>query len=175
MQKKTIFRCHSPINIRPYLSLSLGENLGEYIARPIIPHQVSKETYFWDLAREVKDKLNQVITEGKLFDDIFIAAEIISIDAQINDKILDMLNKFTMDIGITNLGVLNIPRRLGQLHIEEVYLMSSGVKKLPLLIGVATIGGKMCLIFRYIECIISCPNAHNIKERFMQQILTFID
>ncbi|MFM2064487.1 MAG: hypothetical protein RLZZ507_4158 [Cyanobacteriota bacterium] len=171
----TIFRCHSPINIRKYLNIKIDENLGEYITRPIIQHQVSKDTDFWDLAREVKHKLNQVITEGKLFNDVFMVREIISNDAQTNVNILNLLDNLVMDIAITNLGILNIPQQFGHLQIEEVYVMATAPKTLPLLIGVATIGGKMCLIGRYIESIIPSENAQNIKERFMQQLLTFID
>ncbi|MBD2293612.1 hypothetical protein H6G06_08950 [Anabaena sphaerica FACHB-251] len=123
----------------------------------------------------MKHKLNQVITEGKLFNDVFMAREIISNDSQPNVKILSLLDNLMMDIAITNLGILNIPQQFGQLQIEEVYVMATAPKTLPLLIGVATIGGKMCLICRYIESIIPSENAHNIKERFMQQLLTFIN
>lgn len=56
-----ILKCHTPVNIRKYLTITVGENLGEYITRPVTAHRLSQKTNFWDLAREVKYKLNQFI------------------------------------------------------------------------------------------------------------------
>ncbi|RUT02201.1 hypothetical protein DSM106972_062760 [Dulcicalothrix desertica PCC 7102] len=163
-------RCHTPLNIRNHLTIPVNENLGEYIARPIIAHRLSQKTDFWDLAREVKYKLNQFIADGKLFDNVLKARALLSSNFNTSGSSVDTRSKVEIDIAITNLGNLNIKQQFGKLQLQELYLMATGRKSLPLFIGVATLKQNMCFICRYEESLIPGANAHNIKNIAMEQL-----
>ncbi|WP_226890063.1 phthiocerol/phthiodiolone dimycocerosyl transferase family protein [Nostoc sp. MG11] len=171
-QEEIILRCHTPVNIRNYLTIHVGENLGEYITRPVTAHRLSQKTDFWDLAREVKYKLNQVVAEGKLFDDVLKARALLSSNSKKGEETSDARDIGGIDIVITNLGNLNIKQQFGKLQLQEFYLMATGTKSLPLFIGVATLQEKMCFICRYQESLVPGTNAYNIKNIAMEQLLT---
>jgi NRPS condensation-like uncharacterized protein len=165
-----ILKCHTPVNIRNYLTIHVGENLGEYITRPVTAHQLSQKTDFWDLAREVKYKLNQVVAEGRLFDNVLKARAFFSSNSNKGGEASDARNKGSKDIAITNLGNLNIKQLFGKLQLQELYLMATGSKSLPLLIGVATLKDKMCFLCRYQESLVPSANVYNIKNTAMEQL-----
>jgi NRPS condensation-like uncharacterized protein len=167
-----ILKCHTPVNIRNYLTIHVGENLGEYITRPVTAHQLSQKTDFWDLAREVKYKLNQVVAEGRLFDNVLKARAFFSSNSNKGGEASDARNKGSKDIAITNLGNLNIKQLFGKLQLQELYLMATGSKSLPLLIGVATLKDKMCFLCRYQESLVPSANVYNIKNTAMEQLET---
>jgi len=48
--------------------------------------------------------------------------------------------------------------------------MATGIKFLPLLIAVATLKNKMCLICRYQESLVPAANAYNIKNTAMEKL-----
>ncbi len=165
-----ILKCHTPVNIRNYLTIHVGENLGEYITRPVTAHQLSQKTDFWDLAREVKYKLNQVVAEGRLFDNVLKARAFFSSNSNKGGEASDARNKGSKDIAITNVGNLNIKQLFGKLQLQELYLMATGSKSLPLLIGVATLKDKMCFLCRYQESLVPSANVYNIKNTAMEQL-----
>ncbi len=167
-----ILKCHTPVNIRKYLTIDVGENLGEYITRPVTAHRLNLYTDFWDLAREVKYKLNQLVADGKLFDDVFKARALLSSNSNKVGETSDARDIGGIDIAITNLGNLNIKQQFGKLQLQELYLMATGAKSLPLLIGVATLKNKMCFICRYQESLVPGANVYNIKNTAMEQLLT---
>ncbi|MBE9035660.1 hypothetical protein IQ246_11175 [aff. Roholtiella sp. LEGE 12411] len=171
-----ILRCQTPVNIRNYLTIPVNENLGEYIARPATAHRLSQKTDFWDLAREVKYKLNQVVADGKLFDDVLKARALLSSNSNKGGETSDFRKLGEIiDITITNLGNLNIKQQFGKIQLQELYLMATGSKSLPLLIGVATLKDKMCFICRYQESLVPDANAYNIKNTAMEQLLTAVE
>jgi NRPS condensation-like uncharacterized protein len=167
-----ILRCHTPVNIRKYLTIPVGENLGEYITRPVTAHRLSQKSNFWDLAREVKYKLNQMIVDGKLFDDVLKARALLPSNSNQCGETPDARDLGGMDIAITNLGKLNIKQQFGKLQLQELYLMATGPKSLPLLIGVATLQEKMCFTCRYQTSLLPDAIAYNIKNQAMEQLLT---
>lgn len=169
-----ILKCHTPVNIREYLTVNVGENLGEYITRLVTAHHLNQKTNFWDLAREVKYKLNQVIADRRIFDDVLKARALLSNNSNQDKNTLDARDIGGIDIAITNLGNLNIKQTFGKLQLQELYLMATGAKTLPLFIGVATLQEKMCFICRYQESLVPSVNVYNIKNKAMEQLLTSI-
>jgi NRPS condensation-like uncharacterized protein len=169
-----ILKCLTPINLRNYLTIDVGENLGEYITRSITAHRLSQNTDFWNLAREVKYKLNQLVADRKLFDDVFKARALLSSNSNKGGEILDTRHIAGIDTVITNLGNLNIRQQFGKLQLQEFYFAATGLKSLPLLIGVATLKDKMCFICRYQESLVPGANFYNIKNTAMEQLLTVL-
>lgn len=167
-----IFKCLTPVNVRKYLTINVGENMGEYITRPFTAHRLSQKTDFWDLAREVKYQLDQLVADGKLFDDLLKTKALLSSKVNKGGKTSDgrSLGGIDIDIVITNLGNLSIKQQLGKLQLQELYFMATAPKSLPLLIAVATLKDKMCLICRYQESLVPAANACNIKNTAMEQL-----
>jgi hypothetical protein len=67
---------------------------------------------------------------------------------------------------------MNRPLTPSEQQLQELYLMATAAKSLPLFIGVATLKDKMCLICRYPESLVPSANAYNIKNTAMEQLET---
>ncbi|MEH2361744.1 hypothetical protein [Nostoc sp.] len=67
------------------------------------------------------------------------------------------------DISITNLGRLEIPVHQGGLELEKLYFTVTGLRYEPIIVAIATIAGKMCVTFRYLESLMSCVSAQRIN------------
>ena len=167
-----ILKCCTPVNVRKYLTINVGENMGEYITRPFTAHRLSQKTdFFWDLAREVKYKLDRLVADGKLFDDILQTRALLSSDFNKGGETSDAARVTGgIDIVISNLGNLSIKQQFGKIQLQELYFMATAQKTLPLLIAVATLKDKMCLICRYQESLVPAANAYNIKNTAMEQL-----
>lgn len=168
--KEIILKCHTPINIRNYLTVNVNDNLGEYITRPVTAHRLTQNTNFWNLAREVKSKLSQFLADGKIFDDVLKARSLLSSNSNKGEENLDFRNLGGIDIVITNLGNLTIKQQFGKLQLQELYLTATAAKSLPLLISVATLKDQMCFICRYQESLVPAANVYNIKNTAMKQL-----
>jgi NRPS condensation-like uncharacterized protein len=169
LQLETVIYCLSPISLRKYLHPPIGENFGEYITRSVTSHTITKSSEFWDLARDVKHKLNLVVTEGKLFEDVSRARSLLSNCYQ-GERFVDFRNEFSIDLVITNMGRLNIPHQFNDLELEELYVTVTGPKTLPIIIGVVTLKGRMCLTWRYPESVLPNASAQRMKLEAMQRL-----
>ncbi|MBW4631263.1 MAG: hypothetical protein KME30_04985 [Iphinoe sp. HA4291-MV1] len=166
-----ILKCLTPINIRNYLTIDVGKNLGEYITRQVTAHRLSQKTDFWDLAREVKYKLNQLVADGKLFDDVLKARALLSSNSNKGEETLDARDLGGIDLVVSNLGNLNIKQQFGNLQLQELYFTATGARTLPLLMSVVTLQDKMCFICRYQASLVPDANAYNIKNTAMEQLV----
>ena len=111
-----------------------------------------------------------MVADGKIFDRVLKARALLSSNSKKGGGNSNTRTIGGMDIAITNLGNLNIKQQFGELQLQELYLMATGSKSLPLLIGVATLKDKMCLIGRYQESLVPGANAYNIKNTAMEQL-----
>jgi NRPS condensation-like uncharacterized protein len=166
-----ILKCHTPVDIRDYLTIDVGENLGEYIARPVTTHRLTQRTEFWSLAREVKDKLNQVITDGKLFNDVLEASTLVADHSSKEERTSHARDVTGTDLAITNLGNLTIKQEFAKLQLQELYLMATGAITLPLFIGVATLRDKMYFVCRYQMALVPSANAYGLRNAAMKKLL----
>lgn len=84
------------------------------------------------------------------------------------------VEQYDHDLLVSNLGRLNFHKQFGQLQLEAIYgpaaLLGRTMKKNPI-IGVASLGDKMCFTFTYSELDMSLVEAEPLEKEAMQQLL----
>ncbi|OUL23771.1 condensation domain-containing protein [Nostoc sp. 106C] len=168
--KETVIKCLSPFNLRNYLTIAVGENFGEYIARVVTSHSLNQQTQFWDLARQVKHQINLAVREKKIYQGSSVAKSFLSTKPNkitVRQYAKDITSS---DIGITNLGRLDIPVHQGGLELEKLYFTVTGYRHQPIIVAIATTGGKMCVTFRYQESLIPSVSAQRINSKAVEKL-----
>ena len=78
------------------------------------------------------------------------------------------------NLTVTNLGALNIPQQFGQLKLRQLRVTVTGLRQEPLIVGVVTIGGQMCVTLRYWESVSSklkpCLLQQKAREKLQKAI-----
>jgi hypothetical protein len=159
----------SPLSLRNHLVPPIGEDFGAYYTRELTYHKIEPGRDFWEVAREAKHQLNQILTDGKIYALVLKVSEFLSTKP---DAIA--LRQYTNDLigselTVTNLGRLNIPEQFGLLHLRQLHLTVAGIA--PLIVGVATLGGKMFVTLRYLKTMIPSATANRINRGAMQRLL----
>ena len=57
----------SPLSLRNHLVPPIGEDFGAYYTRELTYHNIQPGRDFWEVAREAKHQLNQILTDGKIY------------------------------------------------------------------------------------------------------------
>ena len=73
-------------------------------------------------------------------------------------------DRVTSDITGTNLRCLEIPLQRGGLELEKLFFTVTGLRHEPIIVGIATIGGTMCVMFRYLESLMALTSAQRINQ-----------
>lgn len=168
--KETVLRCLSPFNLRNYLTVAVGENFGEYIARVVTTHVLNQQTQFWDLARQVKHQINQAVVDKKIYEGGSKAKSFLKTKPD-KIKVRQYAKNITSsDIVITNLGRLEIPVHQGGLELEKIYFTVTGFRHQPIIVAIATTAGKMCVTFRYQESLIPSVSAQRINIKAVEKL-----
>jgi hypothetical protein len=165
--EQTSHECLSPCNVRKYLVPEIGEDFGLYICSLLSSHILKPETSFWELAQEVKHKINEW-TAGKLFDDIPKSTAYLSTQPDPQTVYQQMDEK--IKLVITNLGRLNIPQQYGSLYLEAIYGPTAQGSENAKTVGVTTLGGKMFLTLTFSESVLPRSLAEKIQRAAMQRI-----
>ncbi|MCC5661743.1 condensation domain-containing protein [Nostoc sp. XA010] len=169
LSAETSIKCLSPLNARSYLVPPVGLDMGVYIALPVTAHKLKRESDFWDLAREVKHQINEVVAQGKMFEGIPKLKAFLSTKPTPNVVYQQVLERGD-DLAVSNLGRLDIPQQFGNLRLRAIYgptlLGSENVK----VVSVATLGGKMFFTFACLESVTSQTDAKQIQARVTQLI-----
>ncbi|GAA6618123.1 phthiocerol/phthiodiolone dimycocerosyl transferase family protein [Scytonema sp. NUACC26] len=173
LRHQEFVKCLSPLSLRKYLVPPIGEDFGQYISRIMTRHQCnnpSDVSQLWQIAHKVKQQINQAVISGNIFRSGSALSRFLSTKPdpiatkQYADKLVGS------DLTVTNLGRLNIPQQFGQLHLQELYLTVTGSEKEPIILGVTTIGDRMCITFRYLESIIPQSIAQKIQRGAMRRL-----
>jgi hypothetical protein len=137
--------CVHPVNVRSHLSLPMPDAVGLYVNGGVTTHSLKPNSAFWDVARSVKSQLLQ--------NDV---AEQLTADSQTRQATLaelpgtaafaEILNQFTSQLVVTNLGLIKIPQRYDEIRIEALYAPAVLSRNAPQqVVGVSTFGSRMSL------------------------------
>jgi NRPS condensation-like uncharacterized protein len=169
LSEEITIKCLSPLNARNYLLPPVGSDMGVYIALPVTAHKLQLESDFWDIAREVKHQINEVVAQGKMFEGIPKLKAFLSTKPTPNTVYQQVLKRGD-DLAVSNLGRLDIPQQFGNLHLRAIYgptlLGSENVK----VVSVGTLGGKMFFTFACLESVTSQVDAKQIQAKVIQLI-----
>lgn len=109
----------SPIDLRPRLVPPVpAEPLCLMISSLSTAHQVSPDTDFWTLGREVAQQLDWTTQRDTSLSLYRVADWVLRVMTRWPDRLL-----FT--IGVTNVGIVNLPPRYGDLTLEQLSFLPS--------------------------------------------------
>ena len=72
------------------------------------------------------------------------------------------------ELSVTNLGRLDFPSKYGPFELDKFYFVPSAGPFLEIVLGVATVGGKLTITINYVEEKISKAKVRAIKEQAMK-------
>lgn len=174
-KQSSTFKCLSPINIRRYLSPSIESDFGFYYWLGLTSHTLTANQSLWDIARSLKSQLNQQMLPDKIFEGILACQALMSTNPSPSQMYQHIVEQYDHDLLVSNLGRLNFHKQFGQLQLEAIYgpavLTGRSMKKNPI-VGIATLGDKMCFTFTYSELYMSLVEAEQLQKEAMQQLLS---
>ncbi|MEM9923641.1 MAG: condensation domain-containing protein [Cyanobacteria bacterium P01_D01_bin.50] len=144
-----------------------NEHLG--LMASVIPtfHHLKKNESFWDLAQDIKQKLETGITRGDAFRNILVSEKIIA-------YLLKNPYKSMNTAGLTNIGRINIPHDYGQFQLEEIsFILSQAAFGGMFAAAVSTFRGKMLLNFMFSQPSISRSTVETLADDTISIITNF--
>lgn len=118
--------CFSAVNLRPLLTPAIGEEMGLYVSGISTFHEAGRDTPTWDLAREVKANLTNLLNRGEAFATLMLQKNLLrkSITPL---ELAQQANQFFLSATcITNLGCLDIPTEYGSLELQDLHFCVAG-------------------------------------------------
>lgn len=149
-RKNNYFSFRSSINLRQRLQPQISnENLGAIASAILSFHNLQVNDNFWDLARDIKLKLEKNLTSGNAFKQLLIFKMIMK-------YFLKNPYKSTVSAALTNIGRINIPHNYGQFELEEIsFVTGQAAFGGVFAAAVSTFRGKMLLNFMFSQPSIS--------------------
>jgi NRPS condensation-like uncharacterized protein len=165
-KKNLCVNCLSYIDLRRRLSPAISEENLSVLATSMMGfHTIKINTSFWELAREVKQKLEAGINQGDMFNMVLIAKQLI-------DFCFIFPHEVAATVSVSNIGQVQIPKTYGELELEEISFASSHALYAGVfIIHASTFQGKMLLNFVFSQPAISRHKMEDLVNKFM----SFID
>ena len=112
-------RCASPINLREACP-PVGEDVGVYISMFVLCMPLDLPTNIWELARSVREQLNQAKKMQNLVTVHTVLREMMNLPTA--KEIVEWSRQaVSYEFGVTNLGKLPIPSTFGSLRISRLW------------------------------------------------------
>jgi NRPS condensation-like uncharacterized protein len=156
----------SHIDMRKRLEPEISqEEMGIFSTLLMEFHTIKPKKSFWELAREIKQQLEQNIKLGDIFKMILLAKPLINF-------MLDFPRQIAATVSISNAGKLNFSHSYGELELEEISFAGS----YPLYAGMFiihtnTFQGKMFLNFVFSLPALSQETITELVENFLTLII----
>ncbi len=165
-RKNIRVNCLSYFDLRRHLEPEIKDDQMAVLASSIMGfHTIEKNTSLWELAREVKQKLEISKKSGDLFKMILIARHLI-------DFCFIYPRQVAATVSVSNVGKVNIPKHYGEFELEEIsFLGSHALYAGVFVIHASTFQGKMLLNFVFSQPSISQNTMENLVNNVMSYIL----
>lgn len=111
----------SPFNLRRYLDFEPNKSFGLYNISVIIPHSFTSKANLWDLARSVKEQLNQEIERKQIFTQALQFQRFISTKPSSKQVGQGLAAQLDYSLVISNLGRLTFTQPSDQLQLKAIY------------------------------------------------------
>ena len=166
-RESAALKCLSPIDIRKFLPL-IEEDFGYYFTTLVTTSTITPSPPFWELARSIKEQLNQKMIPEKIFAHLPDIKGFASALPDNKSVVNTMEATNGHDILITNLGQLAIPHQYGKLSLATIYGPSllCHVDQ-DLVVGIATLHNQMFFTLTYSGFEFSQTQVLNIQKAAM--------
>ncbi|NJP20537.1 MAG: hypothetical protein HC763_17760 [Hydrococcus sp. CRU_1_1] len=173
-QEQTL-KCLTPINLQKRFISVTDAQFSLCLTAAMTLHALTPDTNVWAVARSVKQQLNPAMETEQVMTAIQQLQAWMSENPSATEVWQGFIEQYGCDIVVTNLGRLAIPQQFGQLHLRGIY----GPSVMPSrddgrLLGVATVGERLCFTLSYPESILSPEAATQLQQEAMQLLDTAI-
>ncbi|NDJ25210.1 alcohol acetyltransferase [Nostoc sp. B(2019)] len=164
-RKDVRVNCLSYFDLRRHIQPVISdEQMGVLASSMMGFYTIHKNTSFWELAREVKQKLEAGTKQGDIFNMALIAKHLINF-CFIQPK------EVAATVSVSNVGKVNIPKVYGEFELEEISFAGSHSLYAGMFITHAsTFQGKMLLNFVFSEPSISQDTMEGLVNNVMSCI-----
>lgn len=163
-KKNVQVSCLSAFSLRKFIQPEISDEHIACIASPVVSyHKIEANQLFWNLAREVRQKIESSIDRGDIFS-IMSTTDMDSMTANLDQAMVTAV--------VTNLGKVKIPKNYGSLELEEIHFVpaASGLAD-QLLCAVTTFEGRMFLNFPFSQPSLS----QETMEIIVHDILSYLN
>ncbi len=158
----------SPVSIRQRLEPPVGEAFGLFMTLVEVKADCAPERDFWEIAREIKQKLVTGSTDDKVFLRFLMAKHI---HPNMADKeISEDFTNIAYDLSITNLGRFDFPTTYGEFQLKAIWGPVVTTMNNERILGVITVGGQLCFTFVFQPKDITPEYAEQIRANAMQSL-----
>jgi hypothetical protein len=161
-REEVLLTVMSPVNLRERLQPSGGEAFAAYFTRQRTHHQLQSTSRFWEVARDVKHQLHQDTAGPGVFANLLALKALLATNPDTPSLLSFAKGLMGSELTVTNLGRLGFEEQYGLLRLERLYLTVSGLA--PLIVGVTTVGGRLCVTSRYLESVIPAARAQRLQQ-----------
>ena len=157
--KNNYFSFRSSVNLRQRLQPQISsDNLGAIASAVLSFHNFQVNDNFWDLARDIKLKLEKGLANGEAFRQIFTFKSIMK-------YFLKNPYQSAVSAALTNIGRINIPHNYGQLELEEIsFVPAQAAFGGVFAAAVSTFREQMLLNFMYSQPSLSNETIENLAD-----------
>jgi NRPS condensation-like uncharacterized protein len=161
----------STIGMREYIDPGLAEAMGLYVSQVATVHRVSRGASFWDLARDVRERLQRTLRGGEQF----ITLPMLGMFVRRGDELRDRLAR-SFDfaspaaIGVSNIGRVDLPRQAGPLTVRGFELAVGPSVVSPLVAAASTFDDGLALNLVAVEPLVSEARAERIGQAALEKL-----
>lgn len=133
---------YTAVDLRKRITKSINsEQLGLFSSMVTGLHNISKETHFFDLAKEVRQEINQQLIKQQFFGNFLLFGKIFP-------YLMTYRNQFAPTVTITNIGKIQINDDYGSFKLDEIsFFPSIGIFSQEFWVAVTTFKEQMILNF----------------------------
>ena len=157
--KNNYFSFRSSVNLRQRLQPQISsDNLGAIASAVLSFHNFQVNDNFWDLARDIKLKLEKGLANGEAFRQIFTFKSIMKF-------FLKNPYQSAVSAALTNIGRIKVPHNYGQFELEEIsFVPAQAAFGGVFAAAVSTFREQMLLNFMYSQPSLSNETIENLAD-----------
>jgi NRPS condensation-like uncharacterized protein len=166
----------SPIDLRPLLPGPPIEGLGVYVNAATVTAQVLPDTSFWELARSIQKGLHARRASGEVC--AFSAIQSLAAPRRIDPRLAarGVAHPFWGTGAVTNLGVINLPDRFGDLRVDSIHVAGGNAAYGNFIsMAVMTYRGRTMMNMTYTEPLLSPQTASALGDDVMKRLAAAVE
>jgi NRPS condensation-like uncharacterized protein len=167
--------CMSAVDMRRFLHPPVTEEVGFYASMVITSHRISKNSEFWNLAREVTESVHHSISKGEPFVFVSLLGKLVPQNAPPSDVAKRASEIYPAALLVTNLGRLDIQEDYEPLQCRAIHFAVSN-KAVPDFYNTAlvTYKGRLFINFSYNNPILSQEHAKALADETVRTLQTSV-
>lgn len=167
-----------PVDLRKRLDPPIGEDLGLFVSAIRATHHVRPETRAWPFAREVRQLIEEQLTRQDPLVLPFAVSRALGaltrplpVNAWGSRQVARLFGAVPVaTTGVTNLGVADLPERVGALRLRSTFLAAALFTMGQFVTCAATVNGRLHFCFLYLEPTVSRGRAERLADGFLRHL-----